>query len=100
MLIGFMISLTILLAAALVPLLIYAATSAGADFNLRSFVITSRSRLAYGFIAMAVVAGLLTLVEGAGAALAIVGFAAGGSEVALGFTIGGLLVAAVRGDRK
>ena len=95
----YLISLATLLAAALVPLMIYAATSSGTDFSLRNFILTSRSRLFYGFIAMAIVAGLLTFVEAAGSALALVGFAPGGSEVALGFTIGGLLVASVRGNK-
>jgi hypothetical protein len=96
---AFTISLATLLAAALVPLVIYAATSAKGAFDPVCFVRTSRSRLIYGFIAMAIVAGLLTCVDAAGAALALVGFAPGGSEVALGFTIGGLLVAAIRGDK-
>lgn len=96
---SFLISLATLLTAALVPLVIYAATSAGADFSLRCFVLTSKSRLFYGFISIALVAGLLTFVEAAGPAFALVGFAPGGSEVALGFTIGGLLVASIRGNR-
>lgn len=97
--IAFLISLATLLAAAAIPLLIYAATSAGKDFSFRCMILTSKSRLFYGFLAMAIVAGLLTFVEAAGDALVRVGFAAGGSEVALGITIGGLLVAAIRGDK-
>ena len=91
-------SLVIMLFAAAVPLVLYAARSAGKDFTVGCFLATNRTRLVYGFIAMSIVAGLLTLVDGAGAALALVGFAPGGSEVALGFTIGGLLVVAVSGD--
>lgn len=99
MLIAFIISLATLLASALVPLLIYAATSAGADFSIRSFVIKSRSRLIYGFIAMTIVAALLTFVDGVAAAIVAVGFAPHGSAAGVGLALGGLLVASVRGNK-
>lgn len=99
LLVQYAISLATLLAAGIVPLIIYAATSLGSSFSLGGFILTSRNRLFCGFIAIAIIAGLLTFVPAAGAALTLVGFAPGGSEVALGFTIGGLLVAGIRGSK-
>ncbi len=89
----------IMLAAAAVPLLAYAFRSAGFSFTIRCFILTSKTRLFYGFLLMLLCASLLTFVDGVAEALVSVGFTPHASVAGVGFAIGGMLVSLIPGDK-
>lgn len=109
----FFVSLVTMLLVAIIPLLIYAIRKCGAEFTVRGFLLSSRRRLGLGFLLMMLLTLIVTWFPAARtvfgvAAAFIAGIfgvpaattdAAGVSDVALGLIVGGLLVAAIHGDK-
>ena len=90
--------LNILLVAA-IPLVLYALSKCGRDFDVLSWILHSRSRLVLGFALILLFSAVLVFVPEARDVIAAVGFNAE-KPSALGLAIGGLLVAGIRGDEE
>lgn len=94
----FLSTLFVILIIALIPLVLYALTKCGKDFDLISWVLFSKSRLALGFLLILLLSALITFVPEAEIVLSAIGFNPDKSSVGIGLAVGGLLVAGIRGD--
>lgn len=93
----FLQTLVIVLIVALIPLVLYALTKCGRDFDLISWILFTRNRLVLGFVLIVLLSAVIVFVPEAADVLAAFGFNAT-RPAALGLAIGGLLVAGIRGN--
>lgn len=90
----------IMTAVALIPLVLYALTSAGRDFDLISWILYSKNRLVLMILLILLFSVLITFVPEAEAVLVAVGFNPDKSSAALGLAVGGLVVSGIRGNQE
>lgn len=83
---------------ALIPLLTYALTSCGKDFDVVSWLVYTRTRLGIGFLLLFILSLCLAFVPEASDVLNAVGFNTGKSVTALGLALGAMLVTSIRGN--
>lgn len=89
----------IMVVVGLIPLIAYALTKCGTDFNLLTWVVTSRDRLILGFVLIGLFSVLIVYVPEAAEILAAVGFNTA-KPAALALAIGTSLVTLIRGNEK
>jgi hypothetical protein len=94
----FLQSFGIMLAVALIPLIIYPLTKVGKDFDPISWLYTGRTRLGLGFVLIILLTVLILYVPTAEDVLSLIGFNTGKSVAAVGFSVGCMLVVAIRGN--
>lgn len=91
-------SFAILYGAALVPLLVYGLRKAGSDFNVLTFLAASRTRFVIGGLLLLIVGLLINLEPSTRDLLGLGLGGGGGTDAAIGGVIGGLCVAAIKGN--
>ncbi|HXG85776.1 MAG TPA: hypothetical protein VNI84_17285 [Pyrinomonadaceae bacterium] len=93
----FLETLFVMLVVTLIPLVIYALSKCGKDFDPVSWLYFSQTRLYLALVLIALFSAVIAFVPEASAILTAVGFNAE-KPSALGLAIGGMLVAGIRGN--
>lgn len=91
-------SLAAMLATAVIPVGIYCWRSVRADFNIQKFLFSNKTRLAIGFGLMAWISLVINIWEAAKDVIGA-GLGSGGTELAMGFVLGTMLVTFIPGDK-
>jgi len=95
-------TLLVLSTATTLPLVIYALTSKGvAEFDLISFLLISRTRVALTAVAILLLAVVVTFMpDDAAQVLSVIGFDISESTAGVGLALSALLISGIRGDSK
>lgn len=94
----FLQTFAIILIVAALPIVLYALSKCGKDFDFFSWLIAGRTRLSLGFALILLISLLISFVPEAAEVLSALGFNVT-KPWAIGIAIGGLLVSGVRGDK-
>ncbi len=93
----FLSTFLVMMVTTLIPLVIYALTKCGKNFDLISWILQSENRLILALVLIILFSALISFVPEASAIFTAVGFNVE-KPSALGLAVGGMLVASIRGN--